>query len=302
MNKIIKTFNGEVLETKDNQVTVYVTTFDLDRDSEVILPTAWKSRINNYLSHPILLSSHSYGSLQNQIGRAVNMIIDDKGIKPTFEYFVGKGNAEADWGYFLSTQKQAAYSVGFIPHVFIEDKTEISKLLIPYGFVQAQIDEVRRVYTDVELLEISQVTVPSNASAIQGESYYSFIKSFITKPEPETSGDYIIIRVEDPDKFVSDSFRTITISAEKGIKATIGKYKSDPDGSTHIQRYLFDKDKWTLAEAEVWVRDHKSIESIENQEVSQELPDISEPTTEGLPSEKEKLKANLKRLIEKYKF
>lgn len=77
------------------------------------------------------------------------------------------------------------------------------------------------------------------------------------KPEPEITENYIRIRVEDPDKFVKDSFRTIDISKPKGIKAIIGKYKTDPNGPTHVQSYLFDKDKWTVEEARRWVDEHK---------------------------------------------
>jgi HK97 family phage prohead protease len=72
--------------------------------------------------------------------------------------------------------------------------------------------------------------------------------------------NFIRIRVEDPDKFVDDSFRTITISKDKGITALIGKYKSDPNGPTHIQNYMFAKEKgWTVAEAKKWVAEHKNI-------------------------------------------
>jgi len=83
------------------------------------------------------------------------------------------------------------------------------------------------------------------------------------KPAPETSGDYIIIRVKDPDYFDPDSFRTIDISKEQGIKATIGCKKGEYEGGkcqigTEVQRYLFDKEKWTLSEAEAWVKEHKA--------------------------------------------
>jgi HK97 family phage prohead protease len=302
MDKLIrKTFNGEVVEVKDNQATIYVTTYDIDRYSEVILPSAWQKRISNYLAHPILLSSHDYNSLRNQIGKAISITIDEKGMKSTFEYFTKAGNPEADWGYFLVSQKQAAYSVGFIDKASTDTKEEIAKLLVPYNFVQAQIDEVKRVYTDVELLEVSQVTVPANPQTIQGDSYYGFIKSFITKPEPEIGDKYIIIRVEDPDKFVDDSFRTITISAEKGIKATIGKYKSDPDGPTHIQRYLFDKDKWTLAEAEAWVRDHKSLSSEDIIKEYEKL-ELEQKLINSSLEEKAKWIKMLKAIVDKNKF
>jgi HK97 family phage prohead protease len=79
----------------------------------------------------------------------------------------------------------------------------------------------------------------------------------------DVTDQYIRIRVKDPDLFVEGSFRTITISQEQGIKSVIGKLKSDPNGSTVIQNYMFDKDKWTVAEAEKWVEDHKKRSGIE---------------------------------------
>jgi HK97 family phage prohead protease len=82
------------------------------------------------------------------------------------------------------------------------------------------------------------------------------------KPAPETGGDYVIIRVRDPGYFDPDSFRTIDISTAQGIKATIGCKKGEYEGGkcnvgTEVQRYLFDKDKWTIADAEAWVEEHK---------------------------------------------
>jgi len=98
------------------------------------------------------------------------------------------------------------------------------------------------------------------------------------KPEPEITENYIRIRVEDPDKFVKDSFRTIDISKPKGIKAIIGKYKTDPNGPTHVQSYLFDKDKWTLAEARRWVDEHKDMDETVKKliELSEEIENIKE--------------------------
>lgn len=89
-----------------------------------------------------------------------------------------------------------------------------------------------------------------------------------TKPEPEEEGDFIIIRVKDPDYFDPDSFRTIDISAEKGIKATVGCKKGEYEGGkcqigTEVQRYLFDKEKWTTEDAQAWVDENaKALEGV----------------------------------------
>jgi len=72
----------------------------------------------------------------------------------------------------------------------------------------------------------------------------------------DVTDKYIRIRIKDPSLFVDGSFRTITIDDQKGIKAIIGKLKSDPQGSTKTQAFLFNKDKWTVDEAKKWVEEH----------------------------------------------
>lgn len=68
---------------------------------------------------------------------------------------------------------------------------------------------------------------------------------------PEITENYI--RIPNPKHTESDDgaeIRTITVSATDGIKALYCV--------THkkIKTYLFDKDKWTMAEAKKWVADH----------------------------------------------
>jgi hypothetical protein len=76
--------------------------------------------------------------------------------------------------------------------------------------------------------------------------------------DPEETENFIHIPVDDAEDFVQTSFRTIDIDADKGIKAVVGKLKSDPEGSTHIQKFLFDKSKdWTMEKAQAWVNEHK---------------------------------------------
>lgn len=79
----------------------------------------------------------------------------------------------------------------------------------------------------------------------------------------DVNENIIRIRIKDPGLFVDDSFRTITISEDQGIKAVIGKLKSDPGGSTVIQNYMFEKDKWSVSEAEKWISEHKRNSGME---------------------------------------
>lgn len=78
---------------------------------------------------------------------------------------------------------------------------------------------------------------------------------------PETTENNHHIPVKDAEGFVEGSFRTIEITA--GIKAVIGKLTSDPSGPTVIEKYIFDKEKFSMAEAEKWVSEHKRSSGME---------------------------------------
>lgn len=73
----------------------------------------------------------------------------------------------------------------------------------------------------------------------------------------DVTDNFIWITVKDAGLFVQDSFRQITLSEDEGIHARIGKLKSDAEGSTVIQAYYFNKEKWSTDEARKWVSDHK---------------------------------------------
>jgi len=70
----------------------------------------------------------------------------------------------------------------------------------------------------------------------------------------DVTENYIRVRVRMAGDFQESSFRTITISKEKGIKAVIGKPKGK--NTTDTQAYLFDKEKdWDVKKARKWVTD-----------------------------------------------
>lgn len=88
---------------------------------------------------------------------------------------------------------------------------------------------------------------------------------------PEETKNYIHASIKDSDKFVTKSFKTISISREKGISAVVGKLKSNPSGSTTVQKHLFIKSKdWTMPKVESWVKSHKGDD---------EMADVKEAKT-----------------------
>ncbi len=246
MDTIYKTFRAEVLGVNADEGTVDmlipVSTASVDRDGEIVEPSAFKKTLPKFMKRPVLVSSHDYRDLTSQIGEWTKLKITDSGVEGKPKYYINEGNEQADWGFKLASKGMAAFSIGFIPKEWVDGTTE---------------KEPRRTYKEVELLEISQVIVPSNREAIQSIRSKSVDpvaqkllddvladKELVTKPE-ETD-EYIRIPVKE-----CKITATIDISRDEGIKALYcGKEKE-------IATYLFAKDKgWTMAKARAWVKEH----------------------------------------------
>lgn len=255
---IRKILDCEVKKLEGRTYEFTASTSAQDRDGEVIEALGWD--LGNFKKNPVIMYAHDYRTLP--IGRAPRVWVSKDGeLKNTVE-FPPEGTYEfadiverlVDTGY-LKTE-----SVGFLPRKWEDGDGEKSP---------------RRTYTKQELLEISIVPVPSNPDALrnaiedgiittkefealQSDSIIEMGAGIVQKPEPEVTEEYIRIRVRNPDDFQKDSFRTIDIDKGKGIKAVIGRLKGET--TTTTQSFLFDKDKWTVAEAQKWVEEHKGID------------------------------------------
>jgi len=126
------------------------------------------------------------------------------------------------------------------------------------------------------------------------------VDSLLVKPhkDPEETENFIHIPVRDKDLFVDGSERTITLSADEGIEAVVGKLKSDPEGKTHIQKYMFAKAKdWTMEKAQAWVKAHR--QDVYNPETylgkDSVLPSTSRGSDEMSPEEIDAKIAELQR-------
>ena len=113
----------------------------VDRSQESVLPSAYK--IENFMKNPILLYQHN----SNQpIGKVININLTDKGLEIEAEVY-----KEANPSVFALIQKGVlkSFSIGFLGKDFIYDE----KKDIWY-------------WTDVELLEVSVVSVPDNQDSL----------------------------------------------------------------------------------------------------------------------------------------
>lgn len=125
-----------------------IASFDAeDRDGETIDQKGWV--LNYFTEHPVLVDSHDYDRVMNQIGEFKDLDIRTRSLEGVAEYYAGHGNQAADWAAFLASKGRAAYSVGFIP---LDSEPRKGG---------------GRHYTKQELLELSQVIVPSSRQALQ---------------------------------------------------------------------------------------------------------------------------------------
>jgi HK97 family phage prohead protease len=158
MNKVIKSFVAKQIDIQGHIVEAYASTKDVDRDGEIILPTAWDLQGYN----GIVVDSHDYETIENAVAKVIEAKTDDTGLFVKIQYLVGQGNDKADWAWVLVQNGLASYSVGFMPVTSIPGE-----------------GDVKRVYTKVSLLEISQVCVPANPYAVQDDvKYQPLIKAF----------------------------------------------------------------------------------------------------------------------------
>ena len=144
----------KVVDEDKGTVTAVVSSEKVDRDGDIIRVAGWD--LKDFLKHPVLMSSHNYRSLLNQIGEWTEMKVVGKRLVGTAQYYIGKGNAEADWGFELAKLSHAAFSVGFIPDMDKAEMIDGSDDWWPSWEFNGQ-----------TLLEVSAVTIPSNSDALQ---------------------------------------------------------------------------------------------------------------------------------------
>jgi HK97 family phage prohead protease len=147
-------FVKSINESK-RQIEDVVSTGDIDRDEEIILPEAFKENLSIYLiylANPVVISSHQHRldtGHSSVVGQVVKAWIDAEGLHVII-WFAETNLGEEFW-YLYKNKFQRAFSIGFIP---LEWKDED----IEGGLI--------RTYTKVELLEISCVPVPANRNAL----------------------------------------------------------------------------------------------------------------------------------------
>lgn len=185
--------------------SAWASTKNVDRDNEVILPAAFRGSLQAYLKrNPVIYYDHAWASFGPPsdstlpVGKAVGGRVDaEKGLLISWKFheleFAQKIKYLVDAGVLNTV------SVGFIPKDVVWDPIKIAEQLQRAGIELPETP--RRLYKEVELLELSVVGIPSNREAEiirglegkMGEQELAKAKSYIHElatagPEPEKRG------------------------------------------------------------------------------------------------------------------
>lgn len=134
---------------EDEKFVINASTAGIDRDGEVILPTAFKN-LDKYLkTNPVVLFAHD--RWKPPVGKAVAGRIMENALQ--LEIVFAETELGKELRYLYENGFMNAFSVGFIPK-----KWDVT-------------NNGGRVYTEVELLEVSAVPVPANEAAVVIRGY-----------------------------------------------------------------------------------------------------------------------------------
>ncbi len=148
--------NVKKINEAERTIDVIASTSDKDRDGDIIEPSAFKKSLKSFKDNPVILACHQHRLSSGSspvIGSAIpeTVEITDKDFGFTMRF------AETDLGKEYWTlykdKHMRAFSVGFIPQKSEDVRDDNGK----YSHT---------VYTQVELLEVSAVPVPSNRRAL----------------------------------------------------------------------------------------------------------------------------------------
>jgi HK97 family phage prohead protease/HK97 family phage major capsid protein len=172
----IDTDEIEVKGLSDNKalkIAGYANTSDKDRTGDIVLPAAWAKGVENFRKNPILLFQHDHSK---PIGKVTHITVDKKGI--FVEASVSEA-AETQYGVktLINDGALKSFSVGFRVKDADYDKRNDTLYI-----------------KDVELLEISVVSIPANQNSLfsvrksfDSDEDYAVFKQQFVKQEEDTA-------------------------------------------------------------------------------------------------------------------
>ena len=237
----------------------YASTPDLDRQFDIVLPTAFKKSLQNYYdnvdddgnpSSPALLRSHDEGHV---VGKILMMgddapVITDQGLMITALV------TEAETAAQVVNGELQTLSMGYMPMPGgISYEMMGTGKIDPFSGQELQVEA--RILKDVDLLEVSIVSTPANPKALFTVQK-SLQKFFSTYPSPI---------MKNACEYCTDGKKNLAcgkIGTKAICKTCIDKieFKGDAaakvkEGAT-VQSVVLTKDAFSRNAAKTWVKDH----------------------------------------------
>lgn len=172
-----KSLNTKVGRDGTRRISGYANASTLDRSNEIVDPEAFKSSLDKYMENPIVFYNHDW---DEAIGKVISASINASGLLVDIEIGSGFEPADSVWAQ-IEQGILKSFSIGFRP------------LLV-------EVDEYNEalVIKDMELYEVSVVTIPMNRESlfeitsnqlkgvkIMDEDNYVTYKSLVKKTEEE---------------------------------------------------------------------------------------------------------------------
>ena len=265
-----KTFPYIELKREDDQGIVehLITVFGImDHGKDVSHPGAFAKTIAERGGKIRVLDAHNTGSLLNVVGKPLSLReVGKDELPPTVleEYPDATGGLWARTQFLMDTPEGKGVFTRIKEGAVDEFSYGYDALDYDYDTIKADGEdiEVRNLRT-MRLWEYSPVLWGMNPATTMMSAKEDAVEEPEVEPEPEDKADpepnemkpevtenYVRIPVDKGDH-EGHRIRTIAISKEKGIKALYcGECKK-------VITYLFDKDKWDVADARKWIKDHK---------------------------------------------
>lgn len=148
-------FSAKAVNTDSRTIDVVASTSKLDRDHDIIRPSAFVESLAAFRANPVCLACHQHRLSSGSspvIGSVIpdSISIDDTKVVMTIR-FATTALGEEYWQLYRDSHMRAV-SIGFIAHEWTDEKDE------QLGYI--------RTYTKIELLELSAVPVPANPEAL----------------------------------------------------------------------------------------------------------------------------------------
>lgn len=203
----------------------YASTNDVDRSGDVISASVWEKGIENYLKNPIILAYHDH---DDPAGRMVEHKADAKGL-----WIKARISSAAEIYNLVKDNVLTAFSVGF-------------RILDAEYNAAAEIFVIK----EVELIEISVVSVPCNQNTLfslakafdNAEEYNNFRKQFAPSSESakglestpdakSTTSKEWNMNPEEIKQMLADASKA---AAEEATKALLAKQAAEADAKAKV--------------------------------------------------------------------